>query len=114
MGAESVSTANETHCPQIGAIMTKIDPLYLAIGDFTYAWRMDMVPNTICNFATEGSAYTVFEEIDGVNGISVYYTKDNCPDPDGTEVDDVSAYATSDSYFHARYGLFADEAVCEM
>ena len=63
-----------------------------------------MVPNTICNFSTTGSAYTEFE-----SGISVYYTKDNCE-----PLSDVSSYATSHSYFHAKDGLEPDEDVCEL
>ena len=63
--------------------MTKIDSLP-DYPEYDYAWRIDMVPNTICNFSTTGSAY--FEK---ESGISVYYTKDKCGNPD-----DVSNYAT--------------------
>ena len=79
--------------------MTKQD----GIPDFSYAWRIDMVPDTVCDFSTDGSAYGTWE-----SEISVYYTKENCLVPD------VSTYATSGDTWHGENGLVPDEAVCDM
>ena len=62
-----------------------------------------MVPDTICNFATDGSAYGTWE-----SGISVYYTKDHCT------IADVSTYATSGDVWHAANGVIPNSEVCEM
>ena len=79
--------------------MTKIDTAHfypngsLYTEDYPYAWRIDMVPSTICTFETDGSVYAEFVS-EGDNGINVYYTKEMCPDPLGNEVDDVTGYWT--------------------
>ena len=40
MGQDYSESPDAYHCPQIGAVMTKID----SPEGFSYSWRIDMVP----------------------------------------------------------------------
>ena len=99
MGQDYSESPDAYHCPQIGAVMTKID----SPEGFSYSWRIDMVPQTICNFATQGSAYGTWE-----SQISVYRADIKFDESIET------TYATSGQVWHAHEGIVPDSTIQQM